>query len=145
LVNRVSGNGSTILCSCCSTHSHAHTASDTEGNKSNGEEYRKSNYQIHHTALLSINVVNNKNWFLSIDGLDDSVITIRLSEESTLTVLSHESSELIEMLRFQRPNLLQNVEVNSLGARRSGQRTFVSPSVIQIGVFHHVSKLNFID
>lgn len=70
------------------------------------------------------------------------MVTASLLKELTITVLRHEVFELLKMLGLQRPDLLQNVEVNGLGARRSCQRSFVSPPVVHIGVLHHIGQLN---
>lgn len=67
------------------------------------------------------NAVYDNDGVLSINGLYSSVVAISLIEESTLSVVLHKGSELVEMLLLNGPHFSEHVEENGLGARRSGQ------------------------
>jgi hypothetical protein len=105
----------------------------------------EKNAESHEQGLLlttSRNNVGDNDGVLSIDGLYNSVVTISLCEESTFTVTLHKSVQGINVFLLDRPDFSQHVEVNSSGARRSGQTSLVRPSVTHIGVLHDVTKLN---
>jgi hypothetical protein len=66
--NHVFANGSLLA--------HAHEASDTEGDESNHEENQEGNEQSLGLGSFFVNAVNNKNWVLSVNRLNGSVVTI---------------------------------------------------------------------
>ena len=56
----------------------------------------------------------------------------------------HKIVQAIEVLGLDGPDLSHDVEEHCLGARRSGQTTFVRPPIVHIGELHHVSKLHLL-
>merc|ERR1712167_475737 len=105
---------------------------DSGGNERDDEEHQEGDERGLEQGLLASDAVDDDDGVLRVNRLHNSVVSVRLVEEGAISMHFHEGGELEQVLLLDRPDGPHDVEEDSLSARRSGEGSFVSPSVLQV-------------